>query len=48
MCAQEQAKSQAAAQTTSEEGALLDNILSQGMRARDDDARQRGRDLLKE
>src|SRR4051812_46483040 len=49
MCAQERAKSEAApAKTTTEEGALLDTILSKGMRARDDEARDRGRDLLKE
>jgi type VI secretion system protein ImpC len=49
MSAREHAKSEAAdAKTTSEETALLDTILSKGMRARDDDSRERGRDLLKE
>src|SRR4051812_4940027 len=49
MCAQERTKSETAqVKTTTEDGALLDNILSKGMRARDDEARDRGRDLLKE
>jgi type VI secretion system protein ImpC len=47
MSAQERAKSAAAEEkTTTEASGLLDTILSKGMRARDDDARQRGRDLL--
>jgi type VI secretion system protein ImpC len=37
-----------AAKTTAEEGGLLDTILKKGMRARDDSARDRGRELLKE
>ncbi|HEY5312011.1 MAG TPA: type VI secretion system contractile sheath large subunit, partial [Pirellulales bacterium] len=49
MCAQEETKATAAAGSTTEsESTLLDTILSQGMRARDDDALQRGKDLLKE
>ena len=45
MSAQERAKSAAAEEkTTSEASGLLDTILSKGMRARDDDARQRGRE----
>ena len=45
----QEAKSDGAAGAAPEvESALLDTILAQGMRARDDDAVQRGRDLLKE
>ena len=47
MSAQERAKTAAAEEkTTTEASGLLDTILSKGMRARDDDAQQRGRDLL--
>lgn len=46
MSAQEHAKSAAAdAQTTTESG-LLDTIVSKGMRARDDDSKQRAKDLI--
>jgi type VI secretion system protein ImpC len=38
----------AAAEATTEEAGLLDTILTEGLRARDDDAREWGRDLLKE
>jgi type VI secretion system protein ImpC len=38
----------AAAQTTTTDGSLLDSILKEGMRARDDQARQWGSELLKE
>ncbi|HWA97553.1 MAG TPA: type VI secretion system contractile sheath large subunit [Pirellulales bacterium] len=48
MSAQEQAKAEASAATTTTDNSLLDTILKQGMRARDDDALQRGKDLLKE
>jgi type VI secretion system protein ImpC len=48
MCAKEQAEAQAAAQTTEAESGLLDTILKQGFRARDDDSKQRAKDLLKE
>ncbi|HEX4128842.1 MAG TPA: type VI secretion system contractile sheath large subunit [Pirellulales bacterium] len=48
MSAQEEAKTQAATTTTTTDTSLLDTILKQGMRARDDDALQRGKDLLKE
>src|SRR5262245_4542877 len=47
MCAKEQAESAAAA-ASSTETSLLDTILKQGMRARDDLAVERGQDLLKE
>jgi type VI secretion system protein ImpC len=49
MCAKEQAKSEsAAATTTTSDSSLLDTILTKGLKARDDDAVQRGKDLLKE
>jgi type VI secretion system protein ImpC len=38
----------AAVETAAAEAGLLDTILSQGLRARDEDARQWGRDLIKE
>lgn len=38
----------AAAETTETEAGLLDTILKDGLRARDDDAREWGKDLLKE
>jgi type VI secretion system protein ImpC len=49
MSAQEKkAAADAATQTTEGESGLLDSILKQGMRARDENARDHGRDLLKE
>ena len=49
MCAKEQAKTEsAAATTTTSDSSLLDTILTKGLKARDDDAVQRGKDLLKE
>jgi type VI secretion system protein ImpC len=47
MSTQEQAQPQAAAATEAEVN-LLDTILKQGFRARDDDAKSRAKDLLKE
>src|SRR5487761_1413153 len=47
MSTQEQAQPQAAT-TTEADGGLLDTILKQGFRARDDDAKTRAKDLLKE
>ncbi|HWB13098.1 MAG TPA: type VI secretion system contractile sheath large subunit [Pirellulales bacterium] len=47
MSTQEQAQGQAAAATTTEAN-LLDTILKQGFRARDEDAQSRAKDLLKE
>ena len=38
----------AAAETTQAEAGLLDTILEKGLRARDQDARERGKDLIKE
>src|SRR5437660_6222305 len=38
----------AAAGSTEAGSSFLDTILQQGLRAKDDDARERGRDLLKE
>ena len=38
----------AAAETTQAEGGLLDTILEKGLRARDADMRDRGKDLIKE
>jgi len=50
MSAQEQAKSDAAQASTTEESSLLNDILTKGMRvkAKDEEARDRGKDLLKE
>jgi type VI secretion system protein ImpC len=48
MTAEQKAEAQAAAETTPEEVSLLDSIISKGMRARTDEARERNRDLLKE
>jgi type VI secretion system protein ImpC len=46
MSAQEQAKSAAADAQTTTESSLLDAIVSKGMRARDDDSKQRAKDLI--
>jgi len=47
--AEKQTEAQAAVtESTQAETGLLDNILSQGLRARDEDARQWGKDLIKE
>jgi type VI secretion system protein ImpC len=49
MCAKEQTQNEAATVATeATEPSLLDTILKQGMRARDDTALERGKDLLKE
>ena len=49
MSPEKEAQTQTAAgETTQAESGLLDTILEKGMRARDDDARQWGKDLLKE
>lgn len=48
MSAEEQAQAQAAASTTEAESGLLDSILSQGFRARDEESKTRAKDLLKE
>ena len=47
MSAEKQTETQAAGAETTEEG-LLDTILDQGLRARDDDSRAWGKDLIKE
>ena len=49
MAAEKQADAAGAAvETTQAEGGLLDTILEKGLRARDSDARDRGKDLIKE
>ncbi len=49
MSAEKQAQTEAAAvETTQVEGGLLDTILEKGLRARDQDAREWGKDLIKE
>jgi type VI secretion system protein ImpC len=48
MSAEQKSEAAAAAETTQAEGGLLDTIIDKGLRARDEDARQWGRDLIKE